>query len=74
LFGQGISRLNEQYVSSQGIAAQEYFVRFGLTDTGIVEAAKGRYLVLTDDLRLAVQLQALGVDTVNFNNIRTINW
>ncbi len=74
IFGQGISDLNEQYVNSQGIATQPLFMRFGLTDTGIVEAAKGKYLVLTDDLRLAVNLQSLGVDTVNFNNIRALDW
>jgi hypothetical protein len=74
LFGQGISGFDERYVISREIATQAIFGRFGLTDTGILEAAKGRHLVLTDDLRLAVNLQALGVDTVNFNNIRTLNW
>lgn len=74
LFGRGIAGFDEQYVMSREIAAQDMFVRLGLTDAGIVEAAKGRYLVLTDDLRLAVQLQTVGVDTVNFNNIRPLNW
>ncbi len=74
LFGQGILGFDEQYVMSRSIVTQAIFGRFGLTDTGIVEAAKGRYLVLTDDLRLAVNLQSLGVDTVNFNNIRALNW
>jgi rRNA-processing protein FCF1 len=74
IFGRGISGFDEQYVPSREIVAQDIFVRFGLTDTSILAAAKDRYLVLTDDLRLAQHLQSLDVDTVNFNNIRTLNW
>jgi hypothetical protein len=74
IFGQAIAGLDERYVVSQAVVAQDEFARFGLTDTGIVAAAKGAYLVLTDDLRLAVHLQTVGVDTVNFNNLRALGW
>ncbi len=47
------------------------FPKFGLTDTGIVHSARGRFLVLTDDFRLAGYLQRQGIDVVNFNYLRT---
>ena len=40
----------------------------------IISLAGDRYLVLTDDLRLAHYLQKIGIDTVNFNNIRVYGW
>ncbi len=36
--------------------------------------AKNKYLVLTDDLKLGNYLQKVGIDTINFNNIRTYGW
>ncbi len=73
-FAQCIDALEEHYVSSSELARTKHFHRFGLTDAGIVNLVQGSYLVLTDDLRLASYLQGLGVDVINFNNIRSINW
>ncbi len=50
------------------------FTKYGLTDCGIVTLAKNKYLVLTDDFKLANYLQKVGIDTINFNNIRTYGW
>jgi rRNA-processing protein FCF1 len=74
LFAQNISILEETYVESREIVTDQQFTRFGLTDCGILRFAKDRYLVLTDDLRLADYLQRQGVDTVNFNNLRVLGW
>lgn len=75
VFAQGISNfLNESYVESKVAVRNEQFVRFGLTDLGILNLAKNQYLVLTDDLKLAVHLQRQGIDTLNFNNIRVYGW
>jgi predicted nucleic acid-binding protein len=74
IFGQAIAELNERYVISREVVLREEFGRFGLTDIGIAAAAQDKYLVLTDDLRFAVQLQAMGIDTVNFNNLRILGW
>ena len=68
------SIFEELYVPSSQVIEREDFVRFGLTDCGISEVAKDRYLILTDDFRLANTLQSQGIDTVNFNNLRTFNW
>ena len=54
------------------ITNHEAFSRFGLTDCGIILLAKNKYLVLTDDLKLHLYLKALGIDTINFNNLRSL--
>jgi rRNA-processing protein FCF1 len=74
IFAKGVARLDEFYIESRNAAGMEKFAKFGLTDCGIIELAKDRYLVLTDDLKLAGYLEKLGIDTVNFNNLRPYGW
>lgn len=73
-FSSGIILLEEENVTGRDVAQMQEFVRFGLTDTGIIHLTRGRYLVLTDDFRLSQYLQNAGVDVVNFNHIRTAHW
>ena len=73
-FSSDIILLEEENMASRDVATMQEFVRFGLTDTGIIRLARRRYLVLTDDFRLSQYLQNAGVDVVNFNHIRTTNW
>ncbi|UBF30507.1 hypothetical protein K9N68_35605 (plasmid) [Kovacikia minuta CCNUW1] len=74
IFAASMSLFDENYVDSRTVVGRSEFVRFGLTDCGILEVTQNQYLVLTDDLKLAVHLQSQGIDTVNFNNIRVFNW
>lgn len=74
LFGRAIARFEEIHKSSQQLAQLPEFQKFGLTDCGILNLAQGSYLVLTDDFRLSETLRSKGIDTVNFNNIRPLNW
>lgn len=74
IFARDIAQLDEIYTDSHTIAAIDKFPKFGLTDCGIVNVAKDNYLVLTDDLKLASYLQNIGIDTLNFNNIRIYGW
>jgi hypothetical protein len=74
LFSVSMSLFNESYVGSNTVSQYAEFTRFGLTDCGILELARKQYLVLTDDLKLAVHLQSQDLDVVNFNHIRTLNW
>jgi rRNA-processing protein FCF1 len=67
-------KFDEKYIEAQQVVSQQEFIRFGLTDCGIVEVARDRYLVLTEDLKFSSHLYSLGIDTINFNNIRTLNW
>jgi rRNA-processing protein FCF1 len=74
IFAQTFTKLDEFYIESKNVALIENFAKYGLTDSGIVMLAKNKYLVLTDDLKLANYLQKIGIDTINFNNIRTYGW
>jgi rRNA-processing protein FCF1 len=69
-----IDLLDEQYLPSNRIAKTSEFVRFGLTDTAILELARANYLVLTDDFELLGYLNAKGLHAINFNHIRVYNW
>lgn len=69
-----ITLLEEEYVASQDVGDMQEFVRFGLTDAGVIYLTRGKYLVLTDDFRLSQYLQSTGVDTINFNHIRFAYW
>ena len=73
-FSSGITLLEEEYVASRDIGQMREFVKFGLTDTGIIHLTRGKYLVLTADFRLSQYLQKAGVDVINFNHIRVTNW
>ena len=74
IFSEIISNMNESYIESRTITNTKNFAKFGLTDCGILNVARGKYLVLTDDLKLANYLQKVGIDAINFNNIRTLGW
>ncbi len=73
-FSKQIALLDEYYLSSAQVSSLTSFKRFGLTDSGIAELALGKYLVLSDDLKLVIYLQNVGVDAVNFNHIRNLAW
>ncbi|WP_052055249.1 hypothetical protein [Myxosarcina sp. GI1] len=64
--------ITEEYVKSKVIANNAAFSRFGLTNCGIMLLAENKYLVLTGDLQLHYYLKAFGIDTVNFNNLRSL--
>ncbi|MBE9063029.1 PIN domain-containing protein [cf. Phormidesmis sp. LEGE 11477] len=72
VFSKGLARLEEIYIPSREVASSNWpFLKYGLTDCGIADIAQSKYLVLTDDLRLASYLHQKGIDTINFNNLRT---
>lgn len=73
-FSSGIALLEEESMASTTVARMQEFIRFGLTDTGIVHVSKEKHLVLTDDFRLSQYLQSAGVDVINFNHIRSAYW
>lgn len=69
-----IVSIEEHYKESSKVCALEHFKKFGLTDSGIIDLVRDKYLVLTDDFRLSNYLQAVNIDVINFNHIRTVNW
>ncbi len=71
---QAVNQLDEFYIESKVATQVEKFAKFGLTDCGIITVARNSYLVLTDDFQLAGSLQKIGIDAINFNNIREYGW
>lgn len=72
LFTEQVPKLDESYLPSKLLVAETSFVRLGLTDTGIIEVARNRYLVLTVDLPLDGYLRSAGIDVINFNHVRQV--
>lgn len=72
-FVQDVTLLNESYIKSVDAVNAEKFIKFGLTDCGILTLARDSYLILTDDFKLANYLLSLGIDVINFNNLRDFN-
>jgi rRNA-processing protein FCF1 len=73
-FAEQIATLQEHYMESAKLSSTSYFIKLGLTDSGILDLAQGKYLVLTDDFPLAGRLEKQGIDVINFNHVRTMNW
>ena len=69
-FAHSIKDMREQYTPSQELGNEKAFPRFGLTDAAILHAASGKYLVLTDDFRLAQFLIGQNIGVLNFNQLR----
>jgi hypothetical protein len=74
IFGRHLSLLEEHYITSGKLSSTPQFAKLGLTDSGIMDLSRGQYLVLTDDFRLAGYLDSQGIDVINFNHLRTMNW
>ncbi len=73
-FAKQVLVLEEIYVESQQACDVSAFYKFGLTDSVIIYVSQKQYLVLTADFPLAGYLQKMGVEAINFNNIRYLNW
>ena len=69
-----LSTIIEVHHPASDISRDYELAPYGLTDVGIVAAAKDKYLVLTDDLRVAGFAHQHCVDVVNFNHIREASW
>ena len=49
IFSEIISNMNESYIESRTITNTENFAKFGLTDCGILNVARGKYRLLRPD-------------------------
>jgi hypothetical protein len=73
-FTQIIEQLVEEGVPSVAAAHEPAFKRLGLTDAGITHLVKDKYPVVTTDFALWEHLARNGVDAINFNHLRQMNW
>lgn len=71
---QFILKLDENYIESKNVATNEKFDKFGITDCGILNLVRDKYLVLSDNFPLGNYLQSVGIDVINFNHIRLFGW
>ena len=60
----------ESYTRSSAAAKQSCFARLGLADSVIATLKPNKYLVLTDDLDLYLELARRQLDVINFNHVR----
>jgi hypothetical protein len=70
-FSSEVSNLLEKFSPSRELVIQDYFLKFGLTDSSIILNAKEKYVVLTVDLPLFGYLGNKGVKAINFNHLRS---
>jgi hypothetical protein len=73
-FAHGITTFDEQYFSSSTVSKSYEFQRFGLTHASIIHFAKGNYLLVTADFKLSQYSQSVGLDTLNFNHLKSLAW
>lgn len=72
LSAEALIKLEEYYIESSIVTRVDKISNFGITDCSILELSRNRYLVLTDDSKLAGYLQGYNVDTINFNYLINI--
>jgi hypothetical protein len=73
-FASWVSGSNEHYMQSKDICSHKHFQKFGLTDCGIATLAQNKYLVITVDFPFYGYLQGIGVDVINYNQLRPLGW
>ncbi len=69
-----VQTFKERRPESKNLVRSDFFPRFGLTDSAILDLPPQSYLVLSVDAGLVIALQKKGVDAINFNHLRQINW
>lgn len=74
VYKNGIQVLPEHFITSVEASSHPKFPRIGLSDSVSMILAKDRWLLLTDDFPLSQYCQSLGVDCINFNHLRVMNW
>jgi hypothetical protein len=74
VFRETVEHADEFCEPSAQVVADPSFARLGLTDSAIASIARRDLLVLTADLDLQLMLDERGLDVINFNHIRPLNW
>jgi hypothetical protein len=74
LFRAMVGEIDEKYDSAKHLVQHALFERFGLGDASVAAICERKILVLTADVQLQVALDSLGLDAINFNNVRPLGW
>lgn len=62
--------MEERAVPAEELAKEDAFVTFGVADISIIKAAEDSCLVLTDDRKLSGYMDKIGMDALNFHDIK----
>jgi hypothetical protein len=74
IISKSIQTFKERRPQSKELVRAEAFMNFGLTDTAILDLPPKKYLVLSIDAALVIALQKKGVEAINFNHLRQLEW
>jgi hypothetical protein len=66
-----IDGMDEKYIESSILGKEFCFKKFGLTDSSIINNAKGNFIVLSDDFPLCGYLIKNNIEAINFNHLRS---
>lgn len=66
-----IQKTAEKYIPSPEISKDNLFIKYGITDRGLLELASKEHLIITDDFRLSAYCNSLGFHSINFNHLRS---
>jgi rRNA-processing protein FCF1 len=67
-----VQQINEQHFPCKLAAAEDCFISLGLTDSTLTMLARGKILVLTDDLPLYARLHSEKMPVINFTHVRSM--
>jgi hypothetical protein len=70
---QSVEIMEELHEPSRVVVRDQAFYRLGIADAAISTVC-ANVLVLTDDFDLYDSLGRRGIDAINFNHLRTLNW
>lgn len=75
VFGKLLERTNEHYINKDIILNLPLLPKLGVTDLGIIKAAKKfGCLIFTDDFPMSGYARKQGIDVLHFTHIRGLRW
>jgi len=74
-FRELLKEARENYINKDRILGLPLLPKLGVTDLAILEVVKKfKYLTFTDDFRMSGYIRSMGIDVLNLNDIRTVEW
>lgn len=60
---------HELHIQAEHITKNESYLKYGISDSGLLELIKEKIVLLTDDYRLSGYAESKGLDVLNFNHL-----
>jgi hypothetical protein len=65
-----VSNFSETHDYLSTIVSNDGFLKYGVSDIGLLEALKGELVLLTDDFQLSGYAEGKGYDVLNYQNLQ----